>query len=105
MAAWRSSRAAAREAEELRGLDDEKLLRLVRGTASVDRAVRRHRDRGLWEPRIPTAVAVAIGWPLCARCGHPIVPWQRVGWRGGDWHPSCISEVLSERSPDHNARP
>lgn len=78
------------------GWDDGQLLRVVRGINAVDRATSRFRARGLLELKIPTAVAVKLGWPLCASCGRPVVPWQVVQWRLGEWHPSCITAHLSE---------
>lgn len=83
--------------DELRELDDSGLVRLARGVAQVERAVLRHRNRvGCTIFKIPTEVAIKIGWPLCSSCGRPIVPWQRITWRRGEWHPRCITAHLSE---------
>jgi len=92
----------AREYE--RAIDDaggEELVRLARGIGQVDRAVLRHRLREIWEPRIPVSIAIKIGWPLCSSCARPVVPWQVVRWRFGDWHPTCITAHLSEHGGRH----
>ena len=83
--------------EHDRAAEDEQLMRIVRGIAAVNRAVKSFEQRkpGDLDALVPVAVARRLGWTVCSRCGRPLSP----GWciqRGSErFHPSCTLVVLS----------
>jgi hypothetical protein len=85
---------------EVEGLDDDGLTRLARGIAAVERAVRgRSQAVPLFAgptPLPPPAVALELGWRLCARCGRPVKPSWAITRAGEVFHPVCIAIALEE---------